>query len=79
MVVTIALWVFEVIGEYIVGLLLLLAWVVLGIVPSKVALAEFATNSQFLAHRLGELVFSANGKAIPFDISFDEDSGFHVP
>lgn len=27
----------------------------------------------FLAHRLGEFVFSANGKAIPFDLSFDED------
>ena len=27
----------------------------------------------FLAHRLGEIIFSANGKAIPFDLSFDED------
>jgi hypothetical protein len=27
----------------------------------------------FLAHRLGEMVFSVNGKAIPFDLSFDED------
>ena len=28
----------------------------------------------FLAHRLGEIVFSANAKAVTFDISFDEDS-----
>ena len=28
----------------------------------------------FLAHRLGELAFSANAKAVTFDISFDEDS-----
>ena len=27
----------------------------------------------FLAHRLGEIVFSANGKSIPFDLSFEED------
>jgi hypothetical protein len=27
----------------------------------------------FLAHRLGEIVFSANGKAIAFDLSFEED------
>jgi anion transporter len=45
MVVAVVLWVFEVVDEYIVGLLLLLAWVVLDIVPSKVALAGFATNS----------------------------------
>jgi anion transporter len=47
MIVAVTLWVFEVIEEYIVGLLLLLAWVVLDIVPSKVALAGFATNSWF--------------------------------
>lgn len=28
----------------------------------------------FLAHRLGEIVLSVEGKAIPFDMSFDEDS-----
>ena len=28
----------------------------------------------FLAHRLGEIVFSANGQAVSLDISFDEDS-----
>ncbi len=28
----------------------------------------------FLAHRLGEIVFSANAKAVSIDISFDEDS-----
>lgn len=47
MAVAVVLWVLEVVDEYIVGLLLLLAWVVLGIVPSKVALAGFATNSWF--------------------------------
>jgi anion transporter len=41
------LWVLEIVDEYIVGLLLLLSWVVLGIVSSKVALAGFATNSWF--------------------------------
>lgn len=47
MAVAVALWVFEIIDDYIVGLLLLLAWVILDIVPSKVALAGFATNSWF--------------------------------
>lgn len=28
----------------------------------------------FLAHRLGEIVFSAKGRAVSLDISFDEDS-----
>ncbi|HEX2228960.1 MAG TPA: anion permease, partial [Candidatus Binatia bacterium] len=45
MIVAVALWILEVVDEYIVGLLLLLAWVVLGIVPSNVALGGFATNS----------------------------------
>jgi DASS family divalent anion:Na+ symporter len=47
MVVAVALWVSEAIEEFIVGLLLLFAWVVLGIVPSKVALSGFATNAWF--------------------------------
>jgi DASS family divalent anion:Na+ symporter len=47
MIVAVSLWVLEVVDEYIVGLLLLLSWVVLDIVPSKVALAGFATNSWF--------------------------------
>ena len=29
----------------------------------------------FLAHRLGEVVLSVRGEAIPFDLSFDEESG----
>ena len=33
----------------------------------------------FLAHRLGEVVFSIKGKSIPFDLSFDEDSTAVVP
>jgi hypothetical protein len=28
----------------------------------------------FLAHRLGEIAFSANAKAVSVDISFDDDS-----
>jgi anion transporter len=47
MAVAVTLWILEVVEEYIVGLLLLLAWVVLGIVESKIALAGFATNSWF--------------------------------
>jgi len=33
----------------------------------------------FLAHRLGEMVFSTNGKAVPFDLSFDEDFAAVAP
>lgn len=33
----------------------------------------------FLAHRLGEIVFSIDGKSVPFDLSFDEDSAALVP
>jgi di/tricarboxylate transporter len=47
MVVAVSLWVREIVDEYVVGLLLLLSWVVLDIVPSKVALAGFGTNSWF--------------------------------
>lgn len=32
----------------------------------------------FLAHRLGELVFSVNGKVISFDLSFEEDATVDV-
>jgi hypothetical protein len=34
---------------------------------------------KFLAQRLGELVFSANGKAVPFDISFNEEFETNIP
>jgi anion transporter len=43
----VTLWVLEVFDEYIVGLMLLLSWVVLGMVPSKVALAGFSETSWF--------------------------------
>jgi hypothetical protein len=33
----------------------------------------------FFAHRLGEIVFSIQGKSVPFDLSFDEDSAAPVP
>ena len=45
--VTVAVWILDVFEEYIVGLMLLLAWIVLGIVPSKVALAGVSENSWF--------------------------------
>jgi hypothetical protein len=32
----------------------------------------------FLAHRLGELAFYANGKAVPFDLSFDDDFALNM-
>jgi anion transporter len=47
MVVAVTLWVLDIFDEYIVGFMLLLAWVVLDIVPTKVALAGFAQNSWF--------------------------------
>ena len=47
MVVAVAFWMFDVLEDYIVGLMLLLAWVVFGIVPAKVALAGFSENSWF--------------------------------
>jgi divalent anion:Na+ symporter, DASS family len=47
MVVAIVLWVADLIEDYVVGLLLLLSWVVLDIVPAKVALGGFATDSWF--------------------------------
>jgi hypothetical protein len=35
---------------------------------------ENVGNVYFLAHRLGEMAFSANGKAVSLEISFDDDS-----
>jgi len=32
-----------------------------------------AGTVHFLAHRLGEIALSANGRGIAFDLSFDED------
>ena len=40
---------------------------------------ENVGNVYFLAHRLGEIVFSINGKSVPFDLSFDEDSAAPFP
>jgi anion transporter len=45
LIVAISLWVLDVFDEYIVGFMLLLAWVVLDIVPAKIALAGFSENS----------------------------------
>lgn len=45
MIVAISLWMLDVFDEYIVGFMLLLAWVVLDIVPAKIALAGFSQNS----------------------------------
>lgn len=45
--VAVILWVLEIFEEYVVGVLLLMSWVVLGIVPSKVALAGFSESSWF--------------------------------
>lgn len=45
--VAVTLWMFELIDEYVVGLMMLLSWVVLDIVPSKVALAGFSEGSWF--------------------------------
>jgi len=47
MVMAVALWVLDVFEDYIVGLTLLFAWVVLDIIPGKVALAGFSENSWF--------------------------------
>lgn len=43
----VALWMIAVVAEYIVGLLLLLSWVVLDIVPVKTALGGFSQDSWF--------------------------------
>ena len=40
---------------------------------------ENVGNFYFLAHRLGEIVFSIQGKSVPFDLTFDEDSAAPVP
>jgi DASS family divalent anion:Na+ symporter len=45
--VAVALWMLELLDDYVVGLMLLLSWVVLDIVPSKVALAGFSESSWF--------------------------------
>jgi anion transporter len=47
MVVAVVIWFLDVFEDYIVGFMLLLSWVVLGIVPSKLALAGFSENSWF--------------------------------
>jgi anion transporter len=47
MIVAVVLWISDLIEDYVVGLLLLLSWVVLDIVPAKVALGGFATDSWF--------------------------------
>ena len=40
---------------------------------------ENVGSAYFLAHRLGEIVFSIHGKSVPFDLSFDEDSAALIP
>ena len=47
MIVAITLWVLDVTEEYIIGLVLLLAWAVLRIAPAKLALTGFAEDSWF--------------------------------
>lgn len=45
--VAVVFWVRESFDEYVVGLMLLFSWVVLGVVPSSVALSGFAKSSWF--------------------------------
>jgi anion transporter len=45
--VGVVLWIGDVFDDYVVGLMLLMSWVVLEIVPSKLALAGFSQNSWF--------------------------------
>jgi hypothetical protein len=45
-----------------------------GTAPDRPEGYETVGSVYFLAHRLGEVTFSANAKALSFDISFDEDS-----
>jgi hypothetical protein len=45
-----------------------------GAAQGKPELYENVGNVYFLGHRLAEIAFSANGKAVSFDMSFDEDS-----
>jgi hypothetical protein len=40
---------------------------------------ENVGSIHFLAHRLGEIVFSIDGKSVSFDLSFDEDSAALIP
>jgi hypothetical protein len=40
MIVAVVIWFLDVFEDYLVGLMLLLSWVVLDIVPSKMALAD---------------------------------------
>jgi anion transporter len=51
--VAVALWMLELLDDYVVGLMLLLSWVVLDIVPSKVALAGFSESWFFVIGALG--------------------------
>lgn len=41
------MWLFDVLDDYLVGLILLLSWLVMGVVPTEVALAGFSTSSWF--------------------------------
>ena len=45
--VGVVLWISDIFDDYVVGLMLLMAWVVLGIVSSKMALSGFAQSSWF--------------------------------
>lgn len=45
----VALWAFEIFEEHVVAILLLLSWVILGIVPTRIALAGFSESSWFFA------------------------------
>jgi divalent anion:Na+ symporter, DASS family len=45
--VGVVLWVGDVFDDYVVGMMLLMSWVVLGIVPSKLALSGFSHSSWF--------------------------------
>jgi len=45
--VGVVLWIGDVFDDYVVGLMLLMSWVVLGIAPSKLALAGFSHSSWF--------------------------------
>ncbi len=42
------LWIFMVFDDYVIAIMLLLAWLLLGVVPSEVALAGFSSSSWFL-------------------------------
>src|SRR5262249_28935280 len=44
----VVLWALDVVPDYVVGLGMMLAWIVLGIVPSEVALSGFTSSPFFL-------------------------------